>query len=346
MSSAFLVGIGVLHGISLAASLLTGTLFWLRRPQTLAVLCGTLLVLGAIAYDVRDLSVAIGIDAPVWRCILLCLGMSAPLWFWACVHILFEDMRRLPDQIWLCLVPLLLAGIATGLLPREDSWRAVLQLAGRLTAATLLLQAGWQVLHGRKTDLDDARIVLRRRLAVLLCAGAAFLVAGKLLLPLLTSTRLSGLPEVAILAAIKLAAAFLLLSPNQALFAPPAPPHPAAFAPTPETDRLLNMMRKEQPWKDPDLTVAALAARLGLAEYRLRRQILQTLGYRNFATFLNAYRLAAAAQALRDPAQSAQPILSIALDHGFGSIGPFNRAFKAQYGQTPSTYRKAPPAPG
>ncbi len=34
------------------------------------------------------------------------------------------------------------------------------------------------------------------------------------------------------------------------------------------------------------------------------------------------------------------PILTIALDAGFGSIGPFNRAFKAHTGLTPTEYRR------
>jgi len=35
------------------------------------------------------------------------------------------------------------------------------------------------------------------------------------------------------------------------------------------------------------------------------------------------------------------PILTIALDAGFGSIGPFNRAFKTHTGLTPTEYRRA-----
>ncbi|MFI4995652.1 MAG: helix-turn-helix domain-containing protein [Hyphomicrobiales bacterium] len=45
--------------------------------------------------------------------------------------------------------------------------------------------------------------------------------------------------------------------------------------------------------------------------------------------------------ALADPGQASVPILTIALDAGFSSIGPFNRAFKARTGQTPSEYRRA-----
>ena len=34
------------------------------------------------------------------------------------------------------------------------------------------------------------------------------------------------------------------------------------------------------------------------------------------------------------------PILTIALDAGFQSLGPFNRAFKVQTGMTPTEFRR------
>jgi AraC-like DNA-binding protein len=37
------------------------------------------------------------------------------------------------------------------------------------------------------------------------------------------------------------------------------------------------------------------------------------------------------------------PILTIALDAGFNSLGPFNRAFKAETGMTPSEFRRLHP---
>ena len=43
---------------------------------------------------------------------------------------------------------------------------------------------------------------------------------------------------------------------------------------------------------------------------------------------------------LADPVQREVPILTIALDAGFGSLGPFNRAFRDAEGMTPSEYRK------
>jgi AraC-like DNA-binding protein len=41
-----------------------------------------------------------------------------------------------------------------------------------------------------------------------------------------------------------------------------------------------------------------------------------------------------------DPAQAEVPILTIALDAGFNSLGPFNRAFKAETGMTPREFRR------
>jgi AraC-like DNA-binding protein len=73
----------------------------------------------------------------------------------------------------------------------------------------------------------------------------------------------------------------------------------------------------------------------------LRRLINGQLGHRNFSAFVNGYRLSEVVAALADPSQAEVPILTIALDAGFGSIGPFNRAFKAHTGLTPTEYRRA-----
>ncbi|GAB4480135.1 MAG: hypothetical protein OHK0018_11560 [Erythrobacter tepidarius] len=85
--------------------------------------------------------------------------------------------------------------------------------------------------------------------------------------------------------------------------------------------------------------VAGPPGLLGEQEYRLRRTINGQLGHRNFAAFLNGYRLAEVKAALADPAQAAVPIITIALDAGFGSLGPFNRAFREAEGMTPSAFR-------
>ena len=100
-------------------------------------------------------------------------------------------------------------------------------------------------------------------------------------------------------------------------------------------------MEDGRAYREDTLSIASLSQSLGVQEYRLRRLINGQLGHRNFSAFVNGYRLAEATAALADPSQAEVPILTIALDAGFGSIGPFNRAFKAHTGLTPTEYRRA-----
>ncbi|WP_347329958.1 AraC family transcriptional regulator [Marinimicrobium locisalis] len=86
------------------------------------------------------------------------------------------------------------------------------------------------------------------------------------------------------------------------------------------------------------LTVKSFAEQLACPEYRLRRLINTQLGFNNFSQFLNHHRLKEARCRLLE--QPKLPILTLALDLGYGSIGPFNRAFKATFGCTPTEYRR------
>lgn len=87
-----------------------------------------------------------------------------------------------------------------------------------------------------------------------------------------------------------------------------------------------------------DLTISKLAEQLSCPDHHLRKLINQRLGYTNFNAFLNHYRIEEACKRL---VESSLPVLSIALDLGYGSIAPFNRAFKEIVGSTPTAYRSA-----
>jgi AraC-like DNA-binding protein len=99
-------------------------------------------------------------------------------------------------------------------------------------------------------------------------------------------------------------------------------------------------------YRDGELTVASLAQKLAMPEYRLRRLIHEQLGYRNFNALLHDYRIAEACRDLADPAKNSLPILTIALTVGYNSINPFNRAFRDAKAMTPSAYRARAQAQG
>lgn len=94
-------------------------------------------------------------------------------------------------------------------------------------------------------------------------------------------------------------------------------------------------------WRKEGLTIAQLADAVDAPDHRVRRAINNGLRYRNFAQFINERRIAAACEVLSDPAQADTPVLSIAYDVGFASLGPFNRAFRERHRQSPSEYRNA-----
>ena len=89
---------------------------------------------------------------------------------------------------------------------------------------------------------------------------------------------------------------------------------------------------------DEQLTLNALAARLGYSESYTSRQFRQISGMA-FRDYLRLRRLAFALKELRDTRRN---ILDIALDYGFSSHEAFTRAFHRAYGLTPSQYRRKP----
>lgn len=220
------------------------------------------------------------------------------------------------------------------------------QIAGSLFRIGMLLFAAaalWEAWRGRDGDLIESRRRLRPRLV----AAVAFYVVVIALTQIAVHNL--GMPGWLIgmvnssIVAISLAFGVAMFGMRQAdLFGPVAAARTGAGRLAIEgalADKLRSHMDGHKAWRDEALTIAKLAAQLGEQEYRLRRTINGQLGHRNFSAFLNGYRLAEVRAALADPAQAAVPIITIALDAGFGSLGPFNRAFRGAEGMTPSEYR-------
>jgi AraC-like DNA-binding protein len=107
-----------------------------------------------------------------------------------------------------------------------------------------------------------------------------------------------------------------------------------------DINRFNRAFRDEQLYREAGLTIAMLASKLNLPEYRLRAFIHKELGFRNFNAMLHKYRIEDAASALADSRNAGLPVLTIALTVGYQSITPFNNDFRQLMGVTPSEYRK------
>jgi len=105
-------------------------------------------------------------------------------------------------------------------------------------------------------------------------------------------------------------------------------------------EKLLHFMVTEKPYTDSELTLQKLAEKLSIPERHLSRIINERLN-RNFADFVNSYRVEEAKRRLVDLAQQHYSVLAIAEEVGFNSKSSFNLVFKKHTNMTPSEFRKA-----
>jgi len=297
---------------------------------------------------------------------VLLVLISAPAGglFWLFVRSVFDD-RKLAPWDWAPAGVLLLSALLSFAVAEPDYdgvW-----IANNLFAAALAVHAGYLILKGEAGDLLEGR---RRLRGVLLG-----LVSLYVIVEVVTAFGLRlGLPgawlqlEVgqplgaAIFCVLMLAICVLILQARPEVFGAARPPKAADdLAAEPGIDAraeaadlvLLDRLRAAmdaEAWRREGLTIGLLAEELQVSEHRLRRLINRRLGYRNFADFLNSRRIAAAQARLADPAQADRTVAVIAFDLGYGSLGPFNRAFRAATGTSPTAWRqdrlKASPNPG
>lgn len=103
--------------------------------------------------------------------------------------------------------------------------------------------------------------------------------------------------------------------------------------------RLDPYMTREKPYLEYNLTLAELAAYLGLKERHLSEYI-NGYYHTTFQDFVNSYRIEEAKKLLQANADNRRSIIQIAFESGFNSKSAFNYAFRKHTSTTPSGYRK------
>jgi AraC-like DNA-binding protein len=315
------------------------------------VVTGRLAIAFALGSAAHAVTYAIGNPAPVtqWQAPIIALSTGNIVVFWLFTRALFDDsfqLRWWHAGIWLAVVAFSLINCAFLAASGGDSGRlAVIAInmlvLGFITLAVVQTAASWS------SDLVEER----RRVRIFIVVAAALYGGLNAILHLMISggsaAEIANAASAALLACVVAAICVAMLRVGGAeLFAVTAPA--ASEAPQPDSngadqklvDALMRLMADERIYRHDNVSIGSLASRLSIPEYRLRRLINQKLGYRNFNVFLNNHRIEEAKAALADPAQAEVPVITIAMDAGFASLGPFNRAFKATTGVTPTEYRR------
>jgi AraC-like DNA-binding protein len=326
------------------------------RPVNRHVILGIAMSAGGAAYAIATAPFIP--KSTLWWTMPILSAQCAVFWLWA--RSTFDDdfvFKPWHGALWLAMVSLGFVMTLTW-----TSWPALARSGARLlsvTALVLVLAVAVQTVKTWRADL----VARRRRLRIaVLAINVVFIavVAGSgLTATPITSLGASGsfasafsLFVLAMLAGWSIfGTEFIMRSvPVTAAIASPDTSG-AAEAGSPESGkrasiaplllrRLDNLMTVERIYRQEGLSIGALATRLDAPEHRLREAINEGLGYRNFNAFLNSYRIDDAKAALSDGSQRDVPVLTIAMDSGFQSIGPFNRAFKAATGMTPTEFRR------
>ena len=331
---------GLMRGGATALLLLLAIFFVRDVRSSLTARLGLTLALAGVSFLIT-LALPASFFRSWWRVPIQVVNLATPGLFWLFMESWFRDDFELRWPHWLALAVLVLPGTIqqSGLLLPFSGDLA--SLAG-LVAVILGLRAA---IRGRTGDLVESR--RRARLTLSLAIGVIIMAVTLAELPLRhwPPSPLWRLENATLLFMLAATVTISLLGWRDPSAIAPPTALPVVTTPTtsPEDSALLatvdRLMRAERLYRQERLTVSAVAARLGVADYRLRRAINQGAGARNFNAFLNQYRLDETKTALNDARQREVPILTIALDAGFGSPAPFNRAFKEATGLTPSEFR-------
>lgn len=313
------------------------------------VLAGRLAAAFALGSVAHAVSYSIGSTSPVTigHAPLIALSTGNVVVFWLFTRALFDETFKL--RAWHGLVWGLVAAFSfvncLWIAPAAGGSVRLSIITVNLIALGFIVLAVVQTITSWSSDLVEKRRGVR-----VFIVGAAALYGGlNAVLQILLSgggTEIANTVNSAALAAVVAAISFAMMRVDGAELFPAAPVVPTepvaadAGADQKLVDALMRLMADERIYRLENISIGTLATKLKIPEYRLRRLINQRLGYRNFNVFLNAHRIAEAKAALADPSQAEVPVITIAMDAGFQSLGPFNRAFKATTGVTPSEYRK------
>lgn len=102
-------------------------------------------------------------------------------------------------------------------------------------------------------------------------------------------------------------------------------------------DQLIQILKTQKAYKDPELSLSGMASQLGISNHQLSELINSHHG-QGFSQLVREYRVAdAKTQLIEQPKAS---VLSIGLDVGFSSQSNFYTAFKEITGETPGQFRK------
>ncbi len=328
-----------LMGVGASSLLLTILLVGSIRQSLKIPLLG--LVIGGAAYLINT-SGALDRGTPFLMFIDL-ISLITPFWIWLFARRLFE--RDTPNWLLAILGSIYFTGWLVAQTVDVGSGPGFYMI--HITSLALIVDLIYVALSGLGDDLVASRRLIRIYLPILIGLQSGGILLYELVFGNNSSPFIIQVTNATLIYLLVLFGGIALLKTNPELLVVTEDQkneRAAKLVLTPsETvlyDKLKDTMDEGQ-YREPGLTIKILAEHLNAPEHRLRALINQKLGHRNFSSFLNSFRITEAKEKLADRELVDLPILTIAMDLGYNSLAPFNRAFRAESGQTPSDFRKS-----
>ncbi len=309
-----------------------------RRSLKIVV---TGLLIGGAAYQINS-STFLKLDRAIELALDL-ISLSTPFWTWLFARILFE--RLTPNWFigFLALVYIVGWYLANFIDPPKGVGFYLIHITSLLLVADLIYLS----VSGLADDLVHRRRMVRIYLPILVGLQAGGILIYELWFGTTTNNLTVQIVNGSLIFALVLfgGLAFLktdtsILIKNAENSSAPEKTSDLSASETVLNDKLMIAMENGQ-YRETGLTIQKLAKHLATPEHRLRALINQKLGHRNFSSFLNGHRISEAKEKLADRELVDLPILTIAMDLGYNSLAPFNRAFRAETGKTPSDFRRS-----
>ena len=334
--------------IVMGQELLIAAVFLFSAGERIARISGALLML-SIASHLHMSDPVLESLVPVLTPAIMLFAMVVPFFLWLFARAIFEAPWPRPAVLYVCVA---LIAVVWGINVAQDVvspvWVSTAAVVLQILKLVVVAHVLWLMIRGRPDDLIERR----RRLRLFYVGVISIQIIIVLIVELAHGGSLPPgwlqLSNVIIIAVLTLVLAMPMLRLNHEFFEFGAGPESVAAISSQDDlsvaegvlrDKLLAVM-DDGYFQETGLTIPMLAAKLGYPEHQLRKLINGHLGYRNFSAFLNSYRIAAAKQQLADPERVRIPVLTIALELGYASLGPFNRAFKETTGMTPREFRR------
>lgn len=333
--------------ISLAVigqQLLIALIFLQERPRKHAQYLGASLLLGAVAYLIQS-NPALREALDPFQAIVAALAIAMPYLLWAFSILVFE-IRSVPVALRYAVyaVPVLVWAVIVADPDADTALRSFMEGIHRTAALLLIAHAIVAIYLDRRNDLLEPRRRYRTFFIFLIALQAAAVLIVEVVFGFGAAPGWLELINVVMIALLTVGLSLPILTMDGRILwhrigQSEATARQASDAAGKGLQAKLESAMQRGIHHTQGLGIRELAAELGIPEHQLRRVINGQLGYRNFSSFLNHHRIGDAMHRLADPESSATPVLTIAMDLGYGSIGPFNRAFKEATGMTPTEYR-------